>query len=300
MNSIEKNKINTGLIPLPKDERDFRLGSISRNIIKEELPQEDFVVAWPIKIKFQDSAREDFCTGMSSAAVTEDQEDEEMSGEYQFAKIKQIIGEYKSWGADLRSAVKSLVNYGSLPQSIADEYIKKTFGEQPKRDDMANWKNWDVSLDNIAFKNRKMSFFEVDGPFDSFDNIRGRMFQNLKDKNTVLCGVEWKPEWTNAKGGIIEKLTNTKGFGHAFKIYGQKIINGKIYLRAQLSNGANIGDAGTFYFSREVINDGVAKFGLFMVKDIERENVETMIQTGIKLEDNILKKMWKLIKFVFK
>lgn len=289
-----------GLKPLERDARDFSLGAISSNLKKTDIPEEDFVIAWPMKIKFQDTAREDFCTGMASAAVTEDQEEEEMSGEYQFAKIKQVMGEYSSWGADLRSAVKALTTYGSLPQNVADKYLKEKFGDNPTRDQMADWKNWDSDLDQIAQFNRKASYFEVDGPFDPFDNIRARLWQHRDEKNSVICGVEWHPEWTIVPGGVIKQIHTSQGFGHAFKIFGQKKIEGIMYLRAQLSNGDAIGDKGVFYFSREVINGGVAKYGLFMVKDIEREDAENMLKAGIKIKDNFFTRIAKLIRFIFK
>lgn len=289
-----------GLKPLERDSRDFSLGAISSNLKKEDIPEEDFVIAWPIKIKFQDDAREDFCTGMASAAVSEDQEEEEMSGEYQFAKIKQVMGEFGSWGADLRSAVKALTTYGSLPQNVAAKYIKDKFGDSPTRDQMANWENWDSDLDTIASFHRKASFFEVDGPFDAFDNIRARLWQHRNEKDSVICGVEWHPEWTIAPGGVIKQIHTSQGYGHAFKVFGQKRIEGIMYLRAQLSNGEKIGDKGVFYFSREVINLGVAKYGLFMVKDIQRADAEQMIKTGVKLKDNVFERLWKIIIFIFK
>lgn len=274
-----------GLLPLPKDKRDFKLGQIWPQIPIEEVPNEDFEVAEPIKI--EDQERTDFCTGFASSSVSEDQEEVDLCPLFAFAKIKQIRGEYQSWGANLRDACKAAIKFGFIKKEDSPFTLEKP------RNFLANWENWPEELDAKALIHRKWSFFAVDGYKDLFDGIRASMWQHRAEKRSIFTGCSWDPDWTRAKDGIIPKIrSDLKGTGHALKIYGQKIINGSIYLVAQLSNGKSIGNEGIFYFPRDVVKRDFFH-GAYMFKDVNPEEIKPVVW-------GFWRRLWESIKNFFK
>src|SRR3990167_6720197 len=107
-----KAQFRAGLRKLPRDSRDFNLGAIQETIDLSTIPQE-FIVGEPIQ---KDQFDTDFCTGFAVTSASELQEGVELSAEWQFAKTKQIAGDWKSWGANLRDACKSAVEFGSIKE----------------------------------------------------------------------------------------------------------------------------------------------------------------------------------------
>lgn len=270
-----------GLQKLPEDKRDFNFGAVFKLPKLSELPEE-FEVARPLVIKNQGES--DMCAAYALTAVSEDQEEVELNPEYQFAKIKQIEGNYETWGANLRDACKSAVKFGSVKQTDINDIIKVA------DINMSNWRNWPISYDELAREHAKESYFSVDGPYDAFDNIRVVLWANRGQKRSILTGITWKNSWTGAEGGIINKISEEKGLGHAFKIFGWK---GE-FLKVQLSNGTGIGDNGIFYISREVANKELT-YGIYTFKDMPVEKVKYLLYNNIKVGDNWLIRLFKLL-----
>lgn len=261
-----------GLQPLPYDERDLRLGSVFSLGDIKEVPKKNFIVG---TLRVKDQKNTDFCSGYTVSQVSATQEgDIDMSPEFQFGKTKELMGD-DEWGADLRSACKSAVKVGSLPQIIWDS----VFGAESHydRDLVLKVEEYPSEWNELSAQYRKKSFWAITGEYDAFDNIRLALWKNRNEKCEIVTGAIWRQAWTKAKGGIIKTSGDpTGGSGHAFSLVGQKIINGDPYIVARLSNGKNIGDDGIFYFSRKVINTEVAKYGLFMFKDMDKETAKVM------------------------
>jgi hypothetical protein len=255
-----------GLRPTPRDKRDFSLGAIVPQWNITSVPNKDFLVGDVIGIKSQKLS--DFCTGFSVCAVSELQEGMALNPCYQFAKIKQIEGSYAGWGANLRSAAKSVCDWGSIE---ADKGY--TVEEQP-RDFLANWANW-TGYDTDAEKHKKRSYVSVDGQYDFFTNIRIALWQFRDEKRGIIVGTTWRPSWTYAEHGIVPKAEDTNyGFGHAIAIIGQKMIGDEPYLVIQNSYGEMAGDKGFYYFPKEVVNKEFAPYGAYMFIDMPKEEVK--------------------------
>ncbi len=283
MNTEYLNK--GGLLPLPPDERDFSHSKVFGTLKPQELPFEDFIVAEPIRIK--DQGDSDKCGAYAGCAVSEDQEEVELNPHYQFAKIKQIMGDPEGWGADLRSVCKSFTDYGS---------IQNAAGYPESRD----WKDWGPEYDFMAIPHKKKTYFSVDGPYDTFDNMRMTLWQNRNESRSILTGCLWRNEWTNANHGVIDDLNYIKtGYGHALKIYGQETIDDELYLTAQLSNGIGIGDEGIFYLPRSIVNNEFT-YGAFTFKDMPKETAEYYIDHGINTRQNWAIQFLTIIKNLFK
>lgn len=274
-----------GLRELPQDDRDFALGGVFGNIDINSVPVSGFVVIDPLFIK--DQGDTDYCSAYAVTSVSEDQEFTELLPEYQFFRTKQIAGNPEDWGADLRSACKSAVKFGSLPIVMNKKGLT--------RDQVLDKDNWEEYYLFEAMKYRKGSYFSVNGPYDTFDNMRLALWQHRNDKCTIVTGAKWRYQWINAPGGVIQKDDFEGGFGHAFKIFGQKIINDELHLMAQLSNGVNVGDNGIFYFSREVVNRELGKYGAFMFKDMAREEAEYYLSNDFIVSTPWYSKLWSII-----
>ncbi len=102
----------------------------------------------------------------------------------------------------------------------------------------------------LAADHRKASYFDVDGPHDTFDNIRNVIWQNRSEHRSVLTGTLWRKEWTEYGDGIIPTEYGQDSIGgHAIKVFGWMEVKGEPHLIVQNSWGTDIGDKGLFYFS---------------------------------------------------
>lgn len=282
-NKKQVKNLGFGLTKLPPDKRDFSLTKLGAIL---ELPEEDFVVAKPLKIK--DQGNSDMCVAYASCSVSEDQEGVILSPEFFFSQIKKKKGDWVSWGADLRTACKVAVEIGFLEQAFNPYKL----GEK-ERNFIANWENWkNVNFEENAKKHRKKSYFRTDGAFDTFDNFRAALWANRAEKRSIKTGALWKSNWTGAMNGIIPKEGGSPQYPHAFKFYGQKKINNEWYLVAQLSNGEKIGNNGIFYFPREIVNKEFT-FGDYMYIDIDPEEAKKIVWSKYM---QILEKIKKVLK----
>lgn len=189
---------------------------------------------------------------------------------YQFSKIKQIRGEYTQWGANIRDAAQALVKYGSIPKNKSPFTYQEGAATDRERNFLANWANWPAALDIDAAKNKLGAFYTPDGPYDAFDNVRSALYLNSKTNQYAgaIIGLNWRPEWTYASGGIIPDVSQpSAGGGHLMFIRGQKIVNGEPMIRFQQSWSKGFGDKGLYYFGRKTFNSEVAAgFGSFVFK----------------------------------
>lgn len=273
---------------LPPDIRDIDFGKIHTIPELDNIPDE-FIVAKPLKIKHQGGT--DFCTAFAGTAVSEDQEAVELDPLWQFAQIKRIMGDM-GWGADLRSAAKSFKEYGSIEQKDAPYAVDQA------RNIIADWKRYNTNLEGKAYKHKKESYqFITPSKYDLFDTIRATLWYNRDKKQTIVTGVKWCAEWTQAQDGFIDK-TGTPTEGHAIKIFGATIKRGQQCLIVQNSYGHNSGDDGLYYFTREVINSGF-KYGALTFTDMPAEDARYYQDNNIKADDNWLKNFWQMVRGIF-
>lgn len=276
---------HNSLRPLPLDKRDFSVGAVLGQINIGEVPNKNFVVAQPILIK--DQGESDLCSAYAVTAVSEDQEGEELLPEFQFYKTKSLSGDPDEWGANLRDACKSAVKFGSLPLNGFKPIKGRT------RAEVLDGSRWPGHADTVALMHKKETFFNVDGRYDVFDNIRTALWKNRDKKCSIVTGALWRNDWIDAPDGIIPSKYGSSGFGHAFKIFGQKIIKGEPYLVAQLSQGTGVGDNGLFYFNREVTNREIGPYGIFMFYDMPRYEAEKLSKK--KAGGGLFNRIWSFL-----
>ncbi len=223
----------------------------------------------------------DFCTAFTTTELQNALWGIPSDPFYQMAKIKQIRGEYKSYGANLRDAMKSVLKFGSLPL-VRAPYTYDAKPEDKTRDFLANWQNYPTALDNVAMVQKDASFFVVDGTGDVFDNMRSTMWIHRQERRGISLGLFWHNAWTYVKDGIIpdDMPNDADGGGHNMAIVGQKTINGKLYLVAQQTWGDNAGDNGFYYFPRSIINAIYHEgYGVYTVSNSDKTGIT--LSTGL-------------------
>lgn len=265
-----------GLLPTPRDSRDFKIKKLFGAVDTSKFPS-NYMVGKPIKIK--DQGDTDFCAAFATCAVSELQEGLELNPLWQFAKIKQLEGDWEGWGADLRMACKSAVKMGSLPETLAPFHL----GER-SRDYLANWTNWDSNLDLSALYHCKKTYWRVE---DGFEGFRTALYLN---KAAILTGVIWCNEWTYAEGGVIDKA-GTKTEGHALAAIGWRTIGSKLFLVVQNSYSDEVGDKGLYYFSKELVNK-LFVYGGFAFVDLSPEEAK---QVAWSAQTKIIEKIKSIL-----
>lgn len=219
---------------------------------------------------------------------------------YQFAKIKQGIGgDPMVQGANLRDAANALVNYGSLPKNQSPFTYDENKPSDQSRDFLANWNNWPANLDAIASAYKLGSYLTTDGPYDAFDNICSALYTNFLQKVPcgVIFGLNWRPEWVFAEGGIInENYATSSGGGHAVYLIGVSFINSIPYIVCQNSWGKAVGNRGLYFLPRNVINTEFSTgYGSFIFKKQSALMLKYYNEVGIKVPDSFFTKAKKII-----
>jgi len=265
------NIVLGGLKKSKYDPRHFVLGAIFGVVDVSELPEE-YLVGEPLEIKDQrKQPRNDMCAACASVSVSELQEGKILNVEYQFAKIKQIIGDWQGWGADLIRAAKSLIKFGSIEQ---EKFIKirESIGNNELKEAIANWNLWPKEIDELAKEHKKQVFFVVRpyGGLDLFDAMRSAMWQFRNEKRGLVAGTKWSNKWTSKI--FIDELSPAS-LGHAIAVLGWVNVKNKLYLVIQNSGGEEIGKKGIQYFSREVVNKRFT-YDVVMFKDDDPEEIK--------------------------
>lgn len=237
---MDKHNHKGGLIPPKKEYIGKRVFSYPKYFgapIVVSVP--DFQIGSP---RVKNQGGDGTCTVFAATSVSEDQEGVELEPAYQWLKTAQLGGVYPQ-GAAPGDVCKSLTKFGSLSVAASPLHLPEAGASvvQIKQ----NWDKID-NLDSVAFMYRKRSYFELEGLGDRFDSIRQILWANKLGGVTAFVGLYWQPEWTYAQGGICAFFGNDRSLPHAIKIFGQKTINGVVYLMVQNSWGKEVGDQGIF------------------------------------------------------
>lgn len=283
--------MNKGLLPLPKDKRDYShhltFGSISASDLPPNGPE-------LIPLEYNQQGNTNFCTAEATSENAELVWDIKFSPEYSMMSINRIMGKSTDGGADLRSAMKAGINYGFLPR----EYSPFTLGIQDSNFivNPTNWKDLD-KLDAIAAKYKEDSFFTVDGPKDIFDNIRIAQWQACQDindnKRTVIVGTEWFEQWnTIGPDGIIPMPKHPSISLHCYLNVTWVTKNGVQYLMCQNSEGSGWGDGGKGYFPREIVDKYFDEGAFIYRKNPDPNQIQTL-STIVSLLSKLVTLLYK-------
>ena len=253
----EIKKIGGNLLPTKPDSRDFKLGQIVILPDLSELPDEFMFEGLSIDNQHQS----DFCTAAATTKMKQLQEDEEFEMSWHFAVSKKISGNPEGYGQNMRTAFKVLVKYGAVRKQDSPYNLDNKSPQFLRYID--NWPD----LFPKAKPYKAESFFQIDGPYDAFDNIKAAIWLFRKQKRAAGVGVRWGWSFND----IIIDTIPERGGGHMMFVKGFN----KHYLIVQNSYGEKCGDNGVHYFSREVINEMVRIYkGPFMTVDMPPEEAK--------------------------
>lgn len=271
-----------GLLPTPKDDRDFKLGAVTTLPALSELPA-NFILSG-FKIKNQRDS--DFCTAYATCGASELQEGVRLSPEWVFAKSKEISGDPEAWGQIIRNSLKVHTNHGAPEATECTLTVTNT-----DLDKLRYIENYPRSLDKKAIKHIKKSYVSVIGQYDAFDDIRASIWKYRKERRAVITGVDfgWRSDQTTFE------VIPTDGEGHCMYVVGWVTENGFCRLVYVNSNGYEVGDNGVHYVGRTVVNHFVPKYDAFMFVDMEPDQIRYMIENGITDKDNWVVQLYKVV-----
>lgn len=297
---------------LPVDTRDYSHHALFGDNFPSTPPSINFIVS-RVQPVIEDQKDSDDCTGCGTSEINAGMQGIEPPDTfdflYQMAKILQTQGEVGETEADLRSASASLCIYGSLLKSQSPYTLEEGKPTDKTVAFLDDWTNWPPILDTYAKKYKLGSYLNVltNPSMDAFDNIRTALYHNVSQTSptlysSVLFGVNWRPEWTYAPGGIIDdNYTVSAGGGHALRLIGQKMINGIPYIVAQNSWSKSVGDGGFYYFPRNVINiEAAVGYGAFNFSTLSSAQVSYMLQYGLKVGDTWPVELMKVAVVIIK
>lgn len=247
--------MNFGLLLLPEDSRDWSLGAAFNYPPLSEIPDEFGYE--PLEIKNQGTTN--FCSAFASCSASEQQEGITLEPSYTFAWSKFITGDLEQPGQNLRAIAKAHVKYGAIEEKDSPFNVSN----QTERF-LSDINNWPSNLKDLAVKHAKSSFLSVDGPYDHFDNIRAATWMFKDSKRAAFLGITWG--WPMTTSYIHDPSPN--GSGHALAAPKFKRINGELMMGVQQSYGPEAGINGIQWLSRQVVNEGVDKYGAFMFVDM--------------------------------
>ena len=270
--------VEHGFHPLKPDERDLHLGDVI------DLPKvvPDFILdgGWANN----HTQEEDDCSAFAVCLAREMREMVELDREYQFACMKDLVGDPTSFGGDLRDALSVPVKIGNLPFSARPSELNGKPLSYLRY--IANW-GIVASLMALCYPHRAKSytFVKPTQGMDAFDTIAATQYYWLLkgEKRPVVFGTWW--DWPLSQY-VIDKWTGS-GSGHAMSYRGKQTVNGVAYLVVQQNYGPSAGQNGLHLFSREVVNASEAIFGCGMFTSFTPDEIRTMMQNGYKLDNNV-------------
>lgn len=180
-------------------------------------------------------------------------------------------------GGDPNAAMKSQIDYGYLPWTMVPLQLSL------ERNTIENTglHAFDSIDASPAYDLRDAGFVSVDGPEDTFDNIRSAL-SLAYDRSTGLGATvqafgRWYSDWSFTKGGIIPTTYgDTHGYHH-YLFIDWIWIGGVPYLVVHNSGGTLMGDQGFQYMPREVVNRefaGAPGTSLKIVKTLTASQVQ--------------------------
>lgn len=279
MSTLER-KLVGGMTAIKTDPRTYKFERVFGSASPVEIPMQDFEIATPLLIKEQYNL--DICPGVTTSSMAEDTEDVTLDELFAFMTAKIEAGNWQSWGADPLDAFNAGVKHGFLPRNLSP------FTVNDPREQWANPANWPAHLFDLAKPYKQGSFYDVDKTFFGMLSALWLNYQAKQDGkdsgHSIGSGCLFRASWLEHSDGIVPESgwENEQGVQHMFKIYGQKIIDGHRYLKAQLSSGEDAGDHGILYFPQSVVNREFTFFARCF-RDLPKSQAKFLNKTGLSI-----------------
>ncbi len=279
--------LQRGLRTLTPDDRDFNLGSLVRFAPLSDLPPSYFVAPLSTKDQIADGF-DDGCAAAAGTGMIEPKEEAVLFYPFLFAAAKYLSGDDPdSWGLELRDIGRALTKYGVPEYADVPEHIRTLDPSVLRR-----FETYPEEVLQAALKHRQKSYAFIKGQGEPFDLARQAMWFFRGKKQQIEIGVMWGWPLTDI---ILDGEPD--GYGHALWMNGWNVEG----ITVVNSAGDNAGYGGTHTISRATFNAYAKKFGMLMLVDMEREEVEYMLQNNIKIGDNWITQLFKAFgKFIYR
>jgi hypothetical protein len=170
------------------------------------------------------------------------------------AKAGETNGQPVATGCQALTAMEAMVKFGPLALTLCPPGMT---WEEKGVDFVANWKNWDPSLDLKAAPNEQGSVLPVDGPYDDFDNVRS--FMQMHQRH-VAFATKWYTEFNNPNpDGTVKDpgtLEPTSIYSmHMYEAMDFDVVGGQEVIRIKPHEGASYGVGGYAYLNRSQVNN---------------------------------------------
>lgn len=218
------------------------------------------------------------------------------SPDWQANRIGEIQGSsIDIGGSDPNAAMKSQCypnKGGYLPFEDAPFSLAK---DGP---DGSGFGRWPAALTDEATNYGDAGFVRVDGPGDTFDNIRSALTLAYNPQTGLGAPVQafsaWYPDWYTKV--IAQPVQALLGF-HSYVFFDFEIINGVPYLISQNSS-PYVGEGGFQWWPREVVNMEFSQWNrsLKIVKPLTAEQIALAKQeTPLGLIQRLIIQCWQVL-----
>ena len=194
-----------GLIPSPKDDRDYKYSTVKAISSRESLPKRYATVCTPVR----DQGSSGTCVGMSTSACQEADEmlngmKEQLSPLFLYRECKKIDG-VKQEGTYIRTAMKVLQEKGICLESLYP-YIDN--------EDTKNLKFPNVSTQ--AYNDAKTRKIKNYASLQTLQDVKLAIY----NENAVVLGVYVTDSFMNSENGCVGKPMGRMYGGHAITAIG--------------------------------------------------------------------------------
>lgn len=267
----------SGYLPLPKDERDFKLGHIFGG--EEYKPQNQEVHIQTLSVKDQKL----FNTCVFNSATVCKEVDEGV-----ILSVRSLVAYAKRMGylsgngySDLRSAQKALCNWGIEEEKDCPD------GSFSERNDFAGYTN--ISLDQTkAAVHKTKTFWSI--------STKSDILKLLDQKRPLHFALPWYSGYNQSGGFCFPWLiTNILGWfvgGHALACVGySQNYNGRFVVEIQNSYSSLWGSKGKFYVDIDLFVKQIntAGYGCYVNLDLDQDTLTAYFLTKYNCK-NVKKK----------
>lgn len=271
-----------GLKPTPRSRRDFSL-TRTFGAPSLDLPRRYDVEDEKGDITGPREQEENFCTAYAISEIGSDEFGVPMCAHFQAAAISRLTGWAILNGADMRIATLSGNKIGFLPARSCPYHR-----QEADRLFLCTWANWPQSLKDEASLYKMPAFFEVDGPYDPFDNYRAALYRHRPD-NGIAVGIPWYRSFNSTPPSGIAPKPDTLVSWHAVTVKGFEKRRGTEVIKIRSWSGKSFGRRSYAYFDRETFNALMRTRGSigYMYKDVPDTLIEQLRAARVSLVDRV-------------
>lgn len=210
--------------------------------------------------KPHDQSSTNFCTEYGETTSGGYEHDQDFSPEWETAAACAYLGAPIMDGADPYPSMQVPTVMGYLPIGLSPFTLARNGAAF-----IAQWTNWPKKLAPVAAAYAAdLVPYYVDGPYDTFDNVRNALYQAFlaNEKGVVKAFGFWYASWNTQAGDRTQKgrvrcpsRSEQPVSRHRYTFIDfDADANGEPVLVAALTQGEEFGDGGFLYFDRATIN----------------------------------------------